>query len=198
VDTDRFYPDALAAEEFRRSHSLQGRPFVVAVGSLGLDKRYDFLLDAMVHLGETAPSLVICGSGSLGEILAERARDRGVDLRLPGHLSPDQLRGAYNAALCMVHAGAIETFGLSVLEAMACGSAIVAVRGGAVPEVLGQAGLLAPVDDPARFAEHIRRVLENPSLRQSLGDAALTRATESFSLSEMRRQYVNAIESAVD
>lgn len=198
VDTERFCPDAAAAQAFRGSYDLRDRPFIIAVGSLGLDKRYDFLLDAMVQLGKVAPSLVICGSGSLADTLADRARVLALDVRLLGHLSPDQLRGAYNAAVCMVHGGAIETFGLSVLEAMACGRAVIAVRGGAVPEVMGDAGLLGPVDDTRAFAEHIRRVIENPSLRESLGRAARKRATESFSLTEMRRQYVNAIESVVD
>jgi glycosyltransferase involved in cell wall biosynthesis len=198
VDHERFYPDTQAADDFRRSHDLEGRAFVLAVGALELDKRNDFLLDAIGSLGNAAPVLVICGSGSLTKTLIERGMKNGIDLRLPGHLSPAELRGAYNAAACTVHAGAIETFGLSVLEAMACGSAVVAVDGGAVPEVVGNAGLLAAVDDLAGFAGHVKRILENPTLRKSLGEAALKRATEAFSLSEMRRQYVYAIESATD
>lgn len=195
VDAERFRPDPDAAEDFRRRRGLAGRVFVIAVGSLTLDKRYDFLLEVMVHLKEAAPVLVICGAGSLADTLRAQAHNLSLDVRLLGHLSADELRGAYNAAACMVHGGAIETFGLSVLEAMACGRAVVGVRGGAVPEVVGDAGLLAPVDDTTAYAELVRRLLENPSLGATLGQAARQRATTSFSLAEMRRRYVEAIEA---
>jgi glycosyltransferase involved in cell wall biosynthesis len=195
VDTQQFYPDSDAAEDFRRSFGLEGRAFVIAVGSLTLDKRYDFLLEVMAHLRSPGTALVICGAGSLAEKLRTRARELSLDVRLLGQLGPDELRGGYNAAHCMLHGGAIETFGLSVLEAMACGRAVVAVHGGAVPEVIGDAGLLAPVDDSVACAGLVRRVLEDSSLRASLGAAARSRAIERFSLAEMRRQYVEAIES---
>ena len=197
VDTERFAPAPAAAEAFRQAHDLQGRPFIIAVGSLGLDKRYDFLLDVMRRLGSAAPTLVICGTGSLADALRGRARELAVDVRLLGQLSHQELPGGYNAAVCMVHAGSIETFGLSVLEAMACGRAVVAVSGGAVPEVLGDTGLLAPAHDADAFAGHVRLLLEDARLRDSLGRAARERATESFSLMEMRRRYVDAVESLV-
>lgn len=195
VDTERFSPDPAAAEAFRHSRRLDGHPFVIAVGSLTLDKGYDFLLEVMVRLGQSAPALVICGAGSLADNIRTRAQALALDVRLVGQLSPDELRGGYNAAVCMLHGGAIETFGLSVLEAMACGRPVVAVRGGAVPEVVGDAGLLAPVDDAAACAGLLRRVLDDPSLQASLGRAARKRATEAFSLANMRQRYVEAIES---
>jgi glycosyltransferase involved in cell wall biosynthesis len=195
VDSARFRPDPDEAEAFRRRHGLEGCRFVIAVGSLTLDKRYDFLLESLAQLGAAAPTLVICGAGSLADPLRARARELSLDVRLLGQIDPDELRGAYNAALCMLHAGAIETFGLSVLEAMACGRAVVAVQGGAVPEVVGDAGLLAPVDDFRGYAAMVQTLLNDSTLRTRLGESARKRATESFSIERMQNAYSEAIES---
>ena len=195
VDPMRFRPDPESGERFSRQHGLERTPFVVAVGALGWDKRYDFLLRSLAQLGGTPPALVICGTGSLADKLRIWARELSLDVRLVGQLQPDELRGAYNAAKCMVHAGAIETFGLSVLEAMACGRAVVAVNAGAVPEVLGNAGVTVPAEDSLAFAAAVQRLLAEPALNEKLGEQARQRAIHSFSLAEMRRSYSDAIES---
>lgn len=195
VDAEHFRPDPAAAAAFRAAHGLADRPFVLAVGSLTLDKRYDFLLEIWASMGAAAPPLVVCGEGAHGGRLRDRARELGADVRFIGHLGPEALPGAYSAATCFVHAGAVETFGLSVLEAMACGAAVLAVRGGAVPEVVGTAGVLAPADDAGEFQARLRALLADAPLRAALGEAARCRAREQFSLERMRGDYVAAIES---
>ena len=198
VDAEQFRPDADAARRFRAAHGLEEAPFVLAVGSLTLDKRYDFLLDVWARGEGALPPLLVLGDGAHGGRLRQRARDLGVDVRFLGHLAPGELRGAYNATLLVVHAGAVETFGLSVLEAMACGRPVLGVRGGAVPEILGGAGYLAPVDDPKAFDAALHAALDDGRRREELGAAARRRVLEHFSLPEMRRAYVRAIESAVN
>jgi glycosyltransferase involved in cell wall biosynthesis len=105
------------------------------------------------------------------------------------------LPGAYTAATLFVHACEIETFGLSVLEAMSCGCPVIAVGGGAVPEVVGNAGVLIPVNDPDKYAADLCRLISDPSLRETLGKAALERAGK-FSLHQMQHGYAEAIEQA--
>ncbi|HEY6807220.1 MAG TPA: glycosyltransferase family 4 protein, partial [Gemmatimonadales bacterium] len=154
VDLTRFHPDAGTGAAFRQRQGLGERRFLLAVGALEPEKRYDWLLHALT-LMEQPPPLLICGEGRLaGMIRATASRDR-LDIRLLGQLRPDELASAYNAATCVVHAGAVETFGLSVAEAMACGRAIVAVNGGAVSEVLGDAGVLTDPEDPRAFARAV-------------------------------------------
>lgn len=196
VDSRLFHHDAAAAEAFRRDHGLGDARFALAVGSLTLDKGYDFLIDAWRMLLPGAPMLVICGEGSHGPRLRRRADEMGLNLRFLGHQPPERLRAAYSAATCFVHAGAVETFGLSVLEAMACGCAVVAIRGGAVPEVVGDAGLLADSGPPAEFAALVRAVLEGGERRIELGQAARRRATERFSAAAMHDAYATAIAEA--
>jgi glycosyltransferase involved in cell wall biosynthesis len=195
VDTERFRPDAASGAAFRATHGLGEAQFVLAVGSLTLDKRYDFLLDVWQRMGRDAPPLVVCGQGAHGARLRGRVRELGLNVRLIGQLGPEGLSGAYAAATCFVHAGAVETFGLSVLEAMASGAAVLGVLGGAVPEVVGDAGVLVPVEDPATFAAQLRALLADPGRRAMLGQAARSRVLELFSLDRMRGCYVAAIES---
>lgn len=195
VDVEQFYPDRAAADEFRRRHALGADQFVLAVGSLTLEKRYDFLLEAVAALAPDPPLLVVCGEGSHGPRLRERAQDLGLRTRFLGQLAPDWLRGAYTASTCFAHAGAVETFGLSVLEAMACGCAVVGVRGGAVPEVVDEAGFLAQPESATDFAALLRLVLADDATRARLGQAAIRRATEEFSVSAMRGAYAAAVES---
>jgi glycosyltransferase involved in cell wall biosynthesis len=190
-----FRPDPGRAAAFRARYGLGEREFILAVGSLTADKRYQFLFEVLQHLGSHAPTLVICGGGPLAERLRRRAADLGVNVHFLGLVPRDVLVGAYSAALCLVHACEIETFGLSVLEAMACGRPVIAVNGGAVPEVLGEAGILTHANDPESFSARLQELLADPELRARLGAAARYRATEHFSLSAMQRAYADAVES---
>jgi glycosyltransferase involved in cell wall biosynthesis len=197
VDTGHFRPDPAAAERFRAAYGLAGPPYLLAVGSLTGDKRYDFLLEVVARLGADAPVFVVCGDGPLRASLEEQARRLGVAARFLGLVPHDLLPGAYGAASCLMHGCAVETFGLSVLEAMACGTPVFAVRGGAVPEVLDGAGLLAPPEDREAAAGHVRALLAGPERRRALGSLGRARAVEHFSVEAMRRSYADAIESLV-
>jgi glycosyltransferase involved in cell wall biosynthesis len=189
-----FRPDSDAAEKFRAAYGLAGREFALAVGSLTADKRYGFLFDVMARLGPEAPLLVICGAGPLTDELKKHAAAFDLDVRFLGLVPQELLPGAYSAATLLVHACDIETFGLSVLEAMACGRAVLAVDGGAVPEVVGATGILSPLNDPEAFGARLREILADPPRRAALGTAARLRAHR-FSLSEMQEAYCDAIES---
>ena len=187
-----FRPDPIAAGAFRRRYCLENRDFLLAVGSLTADKRYTFLFDAVSRLLPDRPLLVICGAGPLEAQLRSRAAAMGLQVQFLGLVPSDLLRGAYAAAISLLHACEIETFGLSVLEAMSCGLPVLAVAGGAVPEVVGDAGWLAP-NDVAEFSKRLRELVGNPELRKALGSAA-QRRSQQFSLRVMQDAYVNAIE----
>jgi glycosyltransferase involved in cell wall biosynthesis len=189
----QFHPNSAAELEFRREYELGERPFLLAVGSLTADKRYDFLFDVAKRLGPDAPLLVVCGAGPLEQELRALAAELQVEVRFLGLVRPETLPGAYSGAIALVHACEIETFGLCVLEAMACGLAVVAVDGGAVPEVLGEAGVLSPPSDPVAFAARLRELLLHPEQRTLLSAASRRRAQE-FSLAAMQDAHVKAIE----
>ena len=196
VDVECFRPDPASGRAFRERHGLGGRPYLLAVGALEWEKRYDWLLTALAGLARPAPLLLVRGNGSLEGAVVEQARRLGVDIRLLGFLTPAELAAAYNGACCMVHAGHVETFGLSVAEAMACGRPVVAVASGTLPEVIGTAGVLASADNPRAFARAVAELLADPDRQAQLGAAARQRAVEQFSLERMGREYADAFEAA--
>ncbi len=195
VDAERFRPDAAAGREFRERRGLGDRPFLLAVGALEREKRYDWLLDALARLGPHGPPLLVCGEGGFAGLIRDQAARLGLDVRLLGFLAPVELATAYNAATCVVHACPVETFGLALAEAMACGRPVVAMTGAALAEVLGDAGVLTS-DDPEQYALALAELLANPPRRSALGSAARRRAVELFSLERMGREYAAALEEA--
>src|SRR5690606_17788186 len=76
----------------------------------------------------------------------------------------------------------MESFGLSILEAMSFGCPAVSTAVGGVPEVVihGESGLLAPRGDVAALAAALTTLIDNPDLRRALGQAAQRRAREGF------------------
>lgn len=87
-----------------------------------------------------------------------------------------QLVALYAAADCLLHPSYCEGFGLPLLEAMACGCPVVASDHSAMPEVMGGAGLLAPVHDTRAMSQALRRVLDEPNLAEHMRNAGPARA----------------------
>ena len=196
VDLDEFRPDPGAADKFRKTFRIASG-FLLAVGALTAEKRYDFMFESLAQLGDEAPQLLVCGEGEEEEEerLSVRAMVRRVDVRFMGRLPHDQLVGAYNASLGLVHTGAVETFGLSVLEAMACGRPVVASSGGALPEVIGTdggAGTLVDVDSIHATASAIRCLFAEPEQAAATGARARERA-RMFPLSAMEDSYAELV-----
>jgi glycosyltransferase involved in cell wall biosynthesis len=190
VDPEVFRPDPAAADKFRRTFRIASG-FLLAVGALSAEKRYDFMFESLAQLGDEAPQLLVCGEGKEEERLSVRAILHRVDVRFMGRLPRDQLIGAYNASLGLVHTGAVETFGLNVLEAMACGRPVVASAGGALPEVVGTdggSGTLVDVDSVQETASAIRCLFSEPEQAVATGARARERA-KMFSLSAMEDSY---------
>jgi glycosyltransferase involved in cell wall biosynthesis len=98
-------------------------------------------------------------------------------------ISDDALARLYGEAEVAVVPSLYEGFSLPAIEAMACGRAVVATTGGALPEVVGTDGttaLLVTPDDPEALAAGIRTLLDDPARRASMGVAARARVMEKF------------------
>jgi len=140
---------------------------------------------------------VLCGTGALEQSLRAQAERLGLDVRFLGQIDSGELVGAYNAATCVVHARPDEVFALSLLEALACGRPVVAAGGGGTPELLGEAGVVAPPADPAAFARLVGDLLGDANRRAGLAVAARRRALERYSVERMVRDYAEVLESLV-
>src|SRR5437016_2007354 len=198
VDCDLFRPDEAAGHAFRRRHALGDGPVRIGVGALEIEKRWDLLLDGVARLAPPAPPLVLCGTGALEGSLRPHAERLGLDVRFVGQVDSAELVGAYNAATCVVHTRPDEVFALALIEALACGRPVVAAAGGGTPELVGDAGVLAPPADPGAFARLLRDLLGDDGRRAALGTAARRRAVALFSRDRMVRDYAEALEALCD
>ena len=188
VDVDRIA--GLPPLDPRRELGLPaGAPVVGNIAALVPHKGQRDLVDAAARVVTEVPEarFVIVGSGELHDTLvAQIAR-----LGLERHVS---LTGFRTDALALlkgfdvfVMSSVTEGLGTSVLDAMACGRAVVATRAGGIPEsvVDGATGLLVPVRDPAALASAVVRLLRDPTRREELGRAGLARARARFSAARM-------------
>ncbi len=89
----------------------------------------------------------------------------------------EHLRALYNLATMLVHPAYYEGFGLPPLEAMACGTPVVCSDAGSLPEVVGNAALMAPPDDIEAWTVAMHRMLEDQALWSDLQQKGLKRAT---------------------
>lgn len=179
VDTELFAPGDRAAA--RRALGLDGRPTLLWVGRIAPIKGLDTLLDAVerLHVTGTAVRLLIVG-GDADEPWNghERAlRDQIERLGLSDAVSflgpqpQDLLPTYYVAADVTVVPSYYESFGMVALEAMACGSPVIASRvGGLVTTVRdGVTGFLVPESDVGALADRIQALIADPDLRWRIG-----------------------------
>ena len=157
-------------------------PYLLHVGTLEPRKNLPRLIDAYAQLcraGIAPPLLVLAGAPGWGADAVARAIDRhGLRERVVrlGRVDSAGLPALYAAAEAFVFPSLYEGFGLPVLEAMACGAAVVAATTGALPEVADDAALLVDPCDVDGLAGAMARLLGDPGLRSRLRAAGPARA----------------------
>jgi glycosyltransferase involved in cell wall biosynthesis len=158
-------------------------------------KGHEAAIAAIARIGTSAERPIVfvaAGDGKLAADIRAKADAAGLATRFPGTLSPDDLRAALSAADVVLHPSDMETFGMSVAEAMACGRPVIATAVGGVPEITGhsgRAGLLVPLGDVDALADAVRVLLADPARRAAMGDAARRRIESRFPLSAMVEGY---------
>jgi alpha-1,3-rhamnosyl/mannosyltransferase len=164
------------------SHELVDRNYILSVSTLEPRKNFDGLLTAYLHLPAALRArmpLAIAGGRGWGSSLAGSEAKAALacgQLRLLGHVPDEDLRALYARSACFAFVSHYEGFGLPVIEAMACGSAVVASNTTAVAEVAGEAAITVNPADPAAITEALRAVLEDPAHTEKLRAAGLARA----------------------
>ena len=184
VDTELFQPMARAAA--KDLLELGPEPLLIYVGRLQPIKGLETLLDAMDRLPD-ATLLIIGGDqdepeNGHGVRLRERVSSLGLErrVRFLGAQPQRRLRLFYAAADATVMPSYYESFGMVALEAMACGSPVVASRVGGLTTTIqdGVTGHLVPEGDPVALAECLARLLADDDARARLGREATRWAAE--------------------
>jgi glycosyltransferase involved in cell wall biosynthesis len=153
---------------------------LLTVGRIDVEKHPLLLVDALADLGP-AFRLTWVGTGPLAGAVAERARERGVAVELPGFVPPGPaLVARYRAADAFVHVALTEGVPQVLVEAMATGLPVVATAVGGVRAALhgGEAGLLVPPDDRAALVAAVRRLVADGAGRERRAAFALGLARE--------------------
>jgi glycosyltransferase involved in cell wall biosynthesis len=170
------------------------RPYFVIVGTIEPRKDHKSLLRAFARVHERHPeaSLVIIGrEGWLADDIMKEIR-LAAETRPVFHLQgirDDVLPGLYGGSTALVFPSQYEGFGLPLLEAMACGTAVIASDTAAHREVAADAALYAPVGNDEAFADQMKQVLEQSATRSEFVDRGSERSSN-FSWNEAARRHL--------
>lgn len=165
-----------AAADVRRRLGVEG-PFFLSVGNITPRKNIPILLEAFEEVRRRHPlSLVIAGAPDYGARGIMPLIGRQAAVKHLGHVGDESLAALYRGAVALVYPSQYEGFGLPALEAMSCGCPVIASTGGALPETVGDAGLLVEPGSPPALAAAMTRLLTEPELRARLAAQGRARA----------------------
>jgi glycosyltransferase involved in cell wall biosynthesis len=154
-------------------------------------KGIDILLDAYAALSTTdRVPLRIAGRGRDAPKIASMVRERGLaDVEMIIDPPAERVHALMGGALALVMPSRFEGFGMVAAEAMAAGVPVVAARVDALPEVIGEAGVLVPAEDADATSSALRRLTRDAAARATLSAAARVRARR-FSWDEVAGDHL--------
>jgi glycosyltransferase involved in cell wall biosynthesis len=168
-------------EAFRRKWGLP-KEYLLYLGTLEPRKNLVRLVRAYARayrIDSSLPPLVIAGArGWYYQDIFETVHELYMDSRVifPGFIPDEDLPLWYNAAGMFIYPSLFEGFGLPVLEAMACGTPVIASNTSSIPEVVGEAGILIPPEEEANIAEAILSLWKDRDLRSELSRRGMAQA----------------------
>lgn len=173
-------PNGVDRTVYRVLPDARKDPFLIAhVGRLKRYKKLDTLIHALARVRKTLPEarLVVGGTGEAGPGLEKLARELGIAdaVEFRGYLSGEDKVRLYNEASVFVNASLKEGWGLTSVEANACGTPVVATDAPGLRDSVrhGETGLLVPPDDPDAFAGAVLALLGNPERTEKMQSGAL-------------------------
>jgi glycosyltransferase involved in cell wall biosynthesis len=193
IDTDSFYPlPGIERESFRLITTTSADTPLKGLG---------YLLQAMAELSTAYPRLhlVVVGQprdkSPIPGLIAQLGLNQRV--RFTGRINQQEYVRQYARAWAAVVPSVYEGFGLPAGEAMACGVPVISTSGGALPEVVGNAGQIVPPKSHHTLARAIARFCDHPELAKKFGRAGYERITTQFTWEQAARKTAAAYYQAI-
>ena len=196
IDLSRFR--GVGGESVRRELAIGDAPLIVCVSRLDAEKGGETLLRAVPHLARGA-HLGFAGEGPRLAEWKELVARLGVADRvhfLGLRNDVEQLIAAANVVV--VPSEYEEAFGQVVVEGMASARPVVVTRSGAMPDLVGEAGIVVPKRDPVGIAAAVNRLLDDPDLAGRLGHLGRERAEHRFGMEAYVERMVGLYRQVLD
>jgi glycosyltransferase involved in cell wall biosynthesis len=160
-----------------------------------------YLLEAVAAIRKQRDiCLTVIGTPKKGGVIERLAQDLGFNgnLRFTGRIEYTDFARYYAEATLAVIPSLYEGFGMPAGEAMACGTPVISTSGGALPEVVGDAGIIVPPGDQGALKDAILYLLNHPEKRRELGQAGLSRVQNAFTWRHAALKTVDVYRETID
>lgn len=164
-------------------------------------KGLNYLLQALAFLKTEFPQikLTVLGkpknNGPTQQLISKLELKNQV--KFISQVSTEKIVEEYARCSLAVIPSLYEGFGFPAVEAMACGVPVVSTTGGALPEVIGRAGLLVPPKNPHALSSAIKKILHDPGLAAHLAKQGLDRVTERFAWNKVAQQMTTLYKTII-
>jgi glycosyltransferase involved in cell wall biosynthesis len=183
IDHDKWKPSGENDDEVVAKYGLSG-DFLIYVGDVDWRKNVEGMAGGLARAREQGADVTIAFAGKLTPEKRERVlghfRKEGVEqkVHLLGYVPDNELAALYRKSLAHLFVSRDEGFGLTVVEAMACGAPVITTRSGSLGEVAGEDALLVDPEDHGAIGAAIVLLSIDPSLRADLGRRGVARAAQ--------------------
>ena len=193
INTDYFYPISRIK---RADHQI----LVTNSADTPL-KGLRYLLEAVAEIRRKREiRVVVIGTPKKNGVIERLVADLSLrdTVRFTGRIADHEFARYYAEATMAVIPSLYEGFGMPAGEAMACGVPVISTSGGALPEVVGDAGILVPPGNAAALRDAITALLDDPEGRRKLGEAGLARVRNSLTWRHAAQKTVEVYREAID
>lgn len=171
-------------------HGGANRPFVLALGSLAPHKNLRLVMGIAPRLNDVGIDIIVVGGSS--KIYSSEILDGGSNVVFTGRIDDNDLAYLLQHAMCLLFPSWTEGFGLPIVEAMALGCPVISSDRASMPEVCGDAALMAPPDEPETWIRHVETLKGSQYLQEELSQAGRQRVKR-FSWLATAQGYIDLI-----
>jgi glycosyltransferase involved in cell wall biosynthesis len=203
IDKFRVAPNGINTDVFRPlPHIKRVKNQILVTNSADTPlKGLSYLLEAVASLRKNRDiRLTVIGTPKKNGYIKRLIRELGIHdyVRFTGRIDNQEFARYYAEATMAVIPSLYEGFGLPAGEAMACGTAVISTAGGALPEVVGDAGIIVPPADKQALENAILSLLNDPERCQRMGQAGRERVKSLFTWQHAAKRTVAVYQEAID